>query len=172
MRGDLPSLAHGAGAVGIVQRQDRRLGEYVSRAETRRVVWVALNLGRPPLERGGQHSAPVAVQGQAGCKMQRNAGNDPFRLLVLGLIDPLARGKHVVEQMTRLSPIGMSDPEQLFSVGDDRSVRIWDTATGKQRGTLEGHTGAVYAVAVSADGKRAATAGEDPAIRLWELPAP
>src|SRR5207253_389011 len=42
---------------------------------------------------------------------------DPVRLYVLGLVDPLGRGKQVVEQIGRLSPVGMSDPEQLFQVG-------------------------------------------------------
>ena len=45
------------------------------------------------------------------------ADDDPIRLRVLGLIDPFGRGKQVVDQITRLSPVGMSDPEQLFDVG-------------------------------------------------------
>jgi DNA-binding CsgD family transcriptional regulator len=43
--------------------------------------------------------------------------DDPMRLRVLGLIDPIGRGKQVVEQVSRLSPVGISDPEQLFAVG-------------------------------------------------------
>ena len=43
--------------------------------------------------------------------------DDPARLRVLGLIDPIGRGKQVIEQVARLSPVGMSDPEQLFNVG-------------------------------------------------------
>jgi DNA-binding CsgD family transcriptional regulator len=43
--------------------------------------------------------------------------DDPARLYVLGLIDPLGRAKQVVEQIGRLSPVSMSDPEQLFQVG-------------------------------------------------------
>jgi DNA-binding CsgD family transcriptional regulator len=43
--------------------------------------------------------------------------DDPVRLYVLGSIDPLGRGKQVVEQIGRLSPVSMSDPEQLFQVG-------------------------------------------------------
>jgi DNA-binding CsgD family transcriptional regulator len=43
--------------------------------------------------------------------------DDPVRLRVLGLIDPIGRGKQVVEQVARLSPVGMSDPDQLFAVG-------------------------------------------------------
>ena len=34
---------------------------------------------------------------------------------------------------------------RLASAGDDGTVRIWDPATGKQRATLEGHTGCVGA---------------------------
>ncbi|MFL5962760.1 MAG: AAA family ATPase [Gaiellaceae bacterium] len=43
--------------------------------------------------------------------------DDPVRLRVLGLIDPIGRGKQVVEQVARLSPVGISDAEQLFDVG-------------------------------------------------------
>jgi DNA-binding CsgD family transcriptional regulator len=43
--------------------------------------------------------------------------DDPVRLRVLGLIDPLGRGKEVVEHSARLSPVAMSDPEPLFDVG-------------------------------------------------------
>jgi DNA-binding CsgD family transcriptional regulator len=43
--------------------------------------------------------------------------DDPARLYVLGSIDPLGRAKQVVQQIGRLSPVSMSDPEQLFQVG-------------------------------------------------------
>jgi DNA-binding CsgD family transcriptional regulator len=43
--------------------------------------------------------------------------DDPVRLRVLGLIDPLGRGKEVVEHSARLSPVAISDPEPLFDVG-------------------------------------------------------
>jgi DNA-binding CsgD family transcriptional regulator len=43
--------------------------------------------------------------------------DNPSRLYVLGLVDPLGRGREVVEQIKRLSPVAMSDPEELFDVG-------------------------------------------------------
>ena len=43
--------------------------------------------------------------------------DDPVRLRVLGLVDPIGRGKQVLEQVTRLSPVGMSDPNELFAIG-------------------------------------------------------
>jgi len=49
---------------------------------------------------------------------------DPVRLYVLGLIDPLGRGKQVVEQTADRSPVGMTDPEDLFRVGA-AAASVW-----------------------------------------------
>ena len=43
--------------------------------------------------------------------------DDPLHLYVLGSIDPLGRARQVIENVGRLSPVGMTDPEQLFRVG-------------------------------------------------------
>jgi DNA-binding CsgD family transcriptional regulator len=43
--------------------------------------------------------------------------DDPARLEVLASLDPIGRGRQVVERVTRLSPVEMSDPEELFAVG-------------------------------------------------------
>jgi WD40 repeat protein len=56
----------------------------------------------------------------------------------------------------------------LASAGKDGTVRPWETTTGRPRATLQGHTGTVYAVALSADGQLAASGGGDGAVRLWE----
>ena len=51
------------------------------------------------------------------------------------------------------------DGKTLASAGDDRTVRLWDAATGEPRATLKGHEGWVSAVAFSPDGKTLASAG-------------
>jgi DNA-binding CsgD family transcriptional regulator len=43
--------------------------------------------------------------------------DDPIRLSVVGLIDPIGRGKQVIEQLSHLSPVGMSDVHDLFAAG-------------------------------------------------------
>jgi DNA-binding CsgD family transcriptional regulator len=43
--------------------------------------------------------------------------DDPARLGFLASLDPIGRGRQVVERVARLSPVGMSNPEQLFAVG-------------------------------------------------------
>jgi len=46
---------------------------------------------------------------------------------------------------------------------------IWDIATGKAIHTFKGHKAEVTALAVSSDGKWAATASSDRTVRLWNL---
>jgi WD40 repeat protein len=53
--------------------------------------------------------------------------------------------------------------------GTDNVAILWDVETWKPRFRLLGHGDAVRAVAFSADGKQAATAGDDQAICLWDV---
>lgn len=62
---------------------------------------------------------------------------------------------------------------EFFSAGNDyrklAEVHVWDVASRKAKGLLEGHTDKVYAVAVSPDGKTIATGAADQTIRLWDV---
>ena len=57
----------------------------------------------------------------------------------------------------------------MFPVAKIKTLKIWDSATGKLRNTLTSDSGAVYGVAISPDGKIAATGTEDHTIVLWDL---
>jgi WD40 repeat protein len=60
------------------------------------------------------------------------------------------------------------DGKTLASASYDRTVRLWDAATGAALQTLEGHTEEVRAIAFSPDGKTLASASCDETVRLWE----
>jgi len=56
----------------------------------------------------------------------------------------------------------------LATASSDRTVRLWNAATGAERMTLTGHADRVNAVAISPDGGWLASAGADRTIRLWD----
>ncbi len=59
------------------------------------------------------------------------------------------------------------DGRTLASAGDDRTVRLWQVATGQPLLTLRGHGDHIYAVAFSPDGRTLATACHDGKVFLW-----
>ncbi len=75
-----------------------------------------------------------------------------------------------------LEDTGLTSPHSLaFSPdskwilsGHYKMIGIWDMATGRLLKKLEGHTGLVYAVAFTPDGKRFLSADGEGAVRIWE----
>jgi len=58
--------------------------------------------------------------------------------------------------------------DTIATCGEDGVVRVWNGEARSIRHSLRGHTGLIYAVAISALGV-IASAGDDGVIRLWEL---
>ena len=76
------------------------------------------------------------------------------------------KGSYLVNSMS-LS----ADGRRLLTGGEDKMLRLWDTATGKEIVSYPGHTMAILAVGISDDGRRALSGQQDGLIRYWGLPA-
>jgi hypothetical protein len=69
--------------------------------------------------------------------------------------------------------------EVLATGGEDGTIRLWEAATGRQRRGFRAHGGSarpggdprrdVFALALSPDGRRLASAGRDGAVKVWEV---
>jgi WD40 repeat protein len=62
------------------------------------------------------------------------------------------------------------DGRRLLSSGGDRTLRVWDVATGQQR-RLGAHDSWARGVALAPDGRRALSWGDDDTLRLWDFAA-
>jgi WD40 repeat protein len=54
------------------------------------------------------------------------------------------------------------------SGSDDRTLKVWDAASGQATITLTGHTGPVLSVAFSPDGKRIVSGSSDGTLTVWD----
>jgi hypothetical protein len=81
-----------------------------------------------------------------------------------GLLRTLEGHAHWVSAVA-LTP----DGTRAISASADRTLRVWDLASGELLRTLEGHTRWVGAVALTPDGTRAISASDDWTLKVWDL---
>ena len=66
------------------------------------------------------------------------------------------------------------DGRRIATASFDRTIKLWDTATGSEVFTLRGHTAGLLVLAFSPDGRRIVSGGIDSTARVWDatpLPA-
>jgi hypothetical protein len=58
------------------------------------------------------------------------------------------------------------------SASDDKTVRVWNAATGECELTLKEHSGAVLSACFSPDGAKIVSASYDKTVRVWNVATP
>jgi WD40 repeat protein len=100
------------------------------------------------------------------------AGPRPcLRLLRPSLTSP---GGELIQSLEghdqRLTAVAVTpDGTRAVSASGDRTLKVWDLATGAPLHSLVGHSGWVEAVAVTPDGTRAVSASGDRTLKVWDL---
>jgi len=61
------------------------------------------------------------------------------------------------------------DGKTLATGSEDKTVKLWDVASGREVQTLQGHSNWVLSVSFSPDGKTLATGSGDNTVKLWNL---
>jgi uncharacterized protein (TIGR03067 family) len=61
------------------------------------------------------------------------------------------------------------DSQTIAAAGKPAIVYLWDPLTGKEKGTLKGHTGEIESIHFHPDGLTLASGGHDGKVKLWDL---
>jgi len=79
--------------------------------------------------------------------------------------------KGIIGKKIGMTSVFTPDGRQVISGGNDKLIRVWDIASGKQIFTLSGQDDAIGAIAISNDGNYLFSGGKDNSnsIRLWNL---
>jgi WD40 repeat protein len=101
------------------------------------------------------------LAGAAPDKGTKDTAHDPASQPVVAAL--FTYEQHEDVYCVKFSP----DSRTLASAGRDRTVKLWDMKTTKERATLKGHQDKVSCIGFSPDGTTLASASGDGTVKLW-----
>jgi eukaryotic-like serine/threonine-protein kinase len=138
------------------QRDEARVTAYASGMQLAQRAWEENNVvrARELLEEVPKEAAGRRLRGFEWYYLSRLCHSEKLTL----------KGHSGAVMSVSLSP----DGQRLASGSLDGTVKIWDSATGKELLTFKETVGGVWSVAFSPDGRRVASAGWDNMMRIWD----
>ncbi|MEH2111468.1 MAG: WD40 repeat domain-containing protein, partial [Nostoc sp.] len=107
---------------------------------------------------------------KAGKILQSQHKTNPEVMNVLQTVRFQRRERKRLQESNSVSSVSFSpDGKTLASGSADNTIKLWNLETGKEIGTLNGHTNSVSSVSFSPDGKTLASGSDDKTIKLWNL---
>ena len=119
-----------------------------------------------------QRSAPVTTAASPGREETQPAVSDsraaPARDLKLHELRTLKVQSGFFFQ--RVTGVAVTpDGQVAVSASDQKALKVWELASGRELRSLAGHGGSVNAVAVTPDGQVAVSASNDGTLKMWDL---
>lgn len=175
----MPPADNGVGAVAFNGEQLGLLKRWIDEGATGTVGAQAAPLKWQPLPSGVHAINGVAISpdGQfAACSRANQifVYNVASGQLVTRLTDPelIKSGLYQnqgVAHLDLVQSLAFSPDGNLLASGGYREIKLWRRPLDIRKGELAGSTSAVHSLAISADGKLAATGEASGAIKLWDL---
>jgi WD40 repeat protein len=138
-----------------------------------------LKTGKEKLSLPGHAGGVLSVAYSPDGRLVASAGNDAVIKLLNGMTGAslklltghvYGKGKNINKPFTGVYAVQFSpDGKNLVSAGADGAIKLWNTATGKEIKSMQGHDGDVTAVAFSPDGRFLVSGGRDGTVRLWDM---
>ncbi|MFQ5734040.1 MAG: c-type cytochrome domain-containing protein [Planctomycetaceae bacterium] len=82
----------------------------------------------------------------------------------------LGARKYAITAGNAVTSLAVSSDRKTAAIGSaDKSIRLFDPATGKTGKTLVGHSGPITGLQFSADGKKLVSGSTDKTVRVWDV---
>ncbi|KYR00136.1 WD40 repeat-containing protein [Tieghemostelium lacteum] len=134
-----------------------------------------------PFDHTGKHYETLELAQEAALKRYQEvkanskgleilaSGSDDFTVIVWNPSVTKTQVSRLTGHQQLINLISFSPDGRLFaSASFDKSIKLWDSASGKFLGNFRGHVGAVYQVCWSSDSRYLVSGSKDSTLKIWD----